>query len=598
MSRAYRAAVLSYSHFNVQLLQGPARIPLRLGSSIEKSYSQMLPHSPFSQTFDTNYATSIQDIHRIKDILLIDPLESLRKLDEEIARLQAQREVLYTFNNHPTILSPFRRVPPEIWRLVFSCCLPGSDFPVRTITEAPLLLTRICRSWREIALTTPGLWNAIHINIARKPPRFDDVWYTKMRARICGVKRWLERSGSLPLRISLSVSFGTTVNDWNRSSRVYTVERPPGPHSSMTPEELAADLAALLLPYSSRWQTLSLNYIPPSILEMLLGDGVDLSVLQKISFEGAGLSNESALLSRLLQKARSCTILHINDHILRGLMYPASFWARLTQLNTSIPMPANHFLSALAALCPSLTTCTVQFARLPRAGTVHFYASPCKWEHLRKLDMTFLRRADMSLISDVLKVINTPFLAEFRIAWDFGPDLSANPVGEPDRVTESPIHEFLLRSECEETLTRLTVDLPRQQLELLVQTLAVLPSLKFLRIGKPDHRVVPVLSTFPPLSEHLIQALTSISICPRLEELELLNCSPNHVDALLNVASARNLRAFTVDFGQHPKSVDVLLNSGSVTESLDALRSKGMGVGWRWRALECNLDTPRSGLIS
>ncbi|KAF8975690.1 hypothetical protein BDQ17DRAFT_243512 [Cyathus striatus] len=29
--------------------------------------------------------------------------------------------------------------------------------------EAPMLLTRICSSWRRIALSTPRIWSAIHI---------------------------------------------------------------------------------------------------------------------------------------------------------------------------------------------------------------------------------------------------------------------------------------------------------------------------------------------------------------------------------------------------------------------------------------------------
>ncbi|KAG7089048.1 hypothetical protein E1B28_010758 [Marasmius oreades] len=550
----------------------------------------MLPHSPFSRHFDTNDAPSIQDIHHIKDILL-DPLENLRKLDEEIAQLQAQREVLYTFiNNHRAILSPSRRVPPEIWSLVFARCLPHSEFPVRAITEAPLLLMRICRSWRKIALTTPGLWNAIHINVADKSPVFYDEWYTRMRARIGGVKRWLENSGSLPLRISLSVSLSPQIDSevaeelWEGEGR-HIVERPH--HPNTTTEELAADLAALLLLYSSRWQTLSLNHIPPSVLKILLGDGVDLSVLQKISFQESPLSDESAL--RLLRKARSRTILCIDGYILRLRHLLASFWTRLTQLELTAytPMSADHLL-LLAELCPSLTACAVQVSGFFQADAVLLSDSPCKWEHLRKLDIAFVRWAKMSLISDILNVISTPLLAEFCITCD---------VGAPVQVTESPIHEFLLESQCEETLTHLTVDLPIQP-GVLVQTLAVLPSLKFLRIGKLDRRAGPVPSTFSPVNKHLIQALTSIAICPRLEELELLNCSPIHVDALLNIPNARNLKTFTVDFGDQPEWVDVLLNSSHVTETLDALRSKGMKVGWYWHALKLNLDPPRTGLPS
>ncbi|KAG7089050.1 hypothetical protein E1B28_010760 [Marasmius oreades] len=510
--------------------------------------------------------------------MLLDPLENLRKLDEEIAQLQAQREVLYTFiNNHRAILSPSRRIPPDIWRLVFAHCLPHSELPVRALTEAPLLLTRICRSWREIALTTPGLWNAIHINIAKKPPRFDsDVWYTNMRARICGVKRWLENSGSLPLRISLSV--GPVGPDIGLELGRDIVGLPPAVrHPNITTEDLAADLAADLLPYSSRWQTLSLNCIPPSVLEMLLGDNLDMSVLKILSL--SLLSDDSALVSRLLQKAPNCSILRTDSRTLHGLMHPASFWAHLTQLETSyISMPAEHFLSTLAELCPLLAACTLRFAPL---ADIHPLTKACEWKHLRKLDMSIHHWGDVSLLPKILKIFNTPFLKELYIYYDLPDTLAPDNPLAPDSPPMSPIHEFLLRSGCGETLTHLTVGLSRQQLEVLVQTLAVLPSLKFLRTGTElDHSAVPV----PSVNEHLIQALSSISICPRLEELELLNCSPNHVDALLNVAKTRNLKTFTVNFGIQPEWVDVLLKSSNV---------RGLvGIG---KQLNCSITIPLDG---
>ncbi|KAF9259417.1 hypothetical protein L218DRAFT_874821, partial [Marasmius fiardii PR-910] len=125
----------------------------------------MLPNSPFIQYFGTNYVPSAGETDHINDIL-VDPLNRLRELDEQSSQLQAERETIQSFvDNHRAIISPFRKLPVDIWSLVFVQCLPSSEFAVGIITEAPLILTRICRWWREIALSTPGLWNTIHINI-------------------------------------------------------------------------------------------------------------------------------------------------------------------------------------------------------------------------------------------------------------------------------------------------------------------------------------------------------------------------------------------------------------------------------------------------
>ncbi|KAF9258791.1 hypothetical protein L218DRAFT_876250, partial [Marasmius fiardii PR-910] len=164
----------------------------------------MLPNSPFTQYFGTNYAPSARETDHINNILC-DPLKRLRELDEKISHLQAEREIIQTFvDNHRAILSPSRKLPADIWSLIFVQCLPPSEFAVGVITEAPLVLTRICRWWREIALSTTGLWSTIHINIPIKPDNAEDEWYiTKMQARMEGVTAWLDRSGSLPLGISM-----------------------------------------------------------------------------------------------------------------------------------------------------------------------------------------------------------------------------------------------------------------------------------------------------------------------------------------------------------------------------------------------------------
>ncbi|KAE9394486.1 hypothetical protein BT96DRAFT_978505 [Gymnopus androsaceus JB14] len=70
-------------------------------------------------------------------------------------------------------------------------------YAVRDLTEAPLLLISVSREWRETAINTPTLWKSLHIFIPSK------LSPEAVQRRTIGSSIWLERSGSLPLSISL-----------------------------------------------------------------------------------------------------------------------------------------------------------------------------------------------------------------------------------------------------------------------------------------------------------------------------------------------------------------------------------------------------------
>ncbi|KAE9410788.1 hypothetical protein BT96DRAFT_796966, partial [Gymnopus androsaceus JB14] len=112
--------------------------------------------------------------------------------------LLSERQKLQEYiEAHRELASPVRQIPPETLAKTFVQCLPTEPlYPIRNLDEAPLSLTSICRDWRRIALTTPRLWNSLHIYLP--PPLSRDA----CSRRIAGTTSWLERSGSLPLSIS------------------------------------------------------------------------------------------------------------------------------------------------------------------------------------------------------------------------------------------------------------------------------------------------------------------------------------------------------------------------------------------------------------
>ncbi|KAJ6595071.1 hypothetical protein DFH09DRAFT_887300, partial [Mycena vulgaris] len=66
------------------------------------------------------------------------------------------------------VLSPIRRIPPEILAEIFLNCRQNSRasefYSITDPSEAPLLLGRVCSSWRVIAHGTPRLWDALYFH--------------------------------------------------------------------------------------------------------------------------------------------------------------------------------------------------------------------------------------------------------------------------------------------------------------------------------------------------------------------------------------------------------------------------------------------------
>lgn len=79
-------------------------------------------------------------------------------------------------------------IPSEILGEIFIACLP--QYPRPIITEAPLLLCRICTSWRRIALNTPQLWTFITLDQTKEVLKLPQV-----------AEKWFSLAGVLPLSL-------------------------------------------------------------------------------------------------------------------------------------------------------------------------------------------------------------------------------------------------------------------------------------------------------------------------------------------------------------------------------------------------------------
>ncbi|KAE9397881.1 hypothetical protein BT96DRAFT_921201 [Gymnopus androsaceus JB14] len=199
----------------------PEKLSLSEDDISNHSSSWNIEHSPFASVIGTNHVPSTAELKSLKE-LLVHPQLELSRLEKEIDRFQTilsgllseKRQVVAYIKAHRALASPVRQIPPETLAEIFIQCLPTEpSYPLRDLNEAPLLFTTICRHWRSVALITPRLWNSLHLF-------FPSQWSRDACSRrIAGATLWLQRSGSLPLSISLHGSTIPVVNYWPAPER-------------------------------------------------------------------------------------------------------------------------------------------------------------------------------------------------------------------------------------------------------------------------------------------------------------------------------------------------------------------------------------------
>ncbi|KAF7965172.1 hypothetical protein HWV62_45268 [Athelia sp. TMB] len=160
--------------------------------------------SVYEAAFQKNAALAYSNRHQVhptlsqvcSDLALLD--DALAHITSIRKRLSQKRSAFQVFSNKlKALVSPIRIVPPEIFAEIFSY-LKGDyrdKAPAQARTET-LLPTHVCQRWREIALSTPTLWNNIYINGSSVPKSVRD-------SEVECTSAWLSRAKDCPLSINL-----------------------------------------------------------------------------------------------------------------------------------------------------------------------------------------------------------------------------------------------------------------------------------------------------------------------------------------------------------------------------------------------------------
>ncbi|KAG1747914.1 uncharacterized protein EDB91DRAFT_1021820, partial [Suillus paluster] len=91
------------------------------------------------------------------------------------------------------LLSALWRFPTEVLSQIFVHCLPETSHFSPAPKLAPVLLTRICRRWRDVAVAMPSLWHRLELK--------DDHRNWQQQAFCYDL--WLKRSQEHPLSLTL-----------------------------------------------------------------------------------------------------------------------------------------------------------------------------------------------------------------------------------------------------------------------------------------------------------------------------------------------------------------------------------------------------------
>ncbi|KAJ7695724.1 hypothetical protein B0H17DRAFT_1055382 [Mycena rosella] len=167
--------------------------------------------SPFSGFLENDRVPALQE-RRIIQELLAEKIALLAQLNSRVPRrhsgkkmprqLRVKLEHTRRFiKYHQALISPWRRLPVEIMSEIFLSTLVDTGYEEIDAywdddREGTLLVCKICKTWREIAISTPALWNVLSLSLHSAPRPLD--W----------ISTWLERSRSFP--VYLQVFWGDT----------------------------------------------------------------------------------------------------------------------------------------------------------------------------------------------------------------------------------------------------------------------------------------------------------------------------------------------------------------------------------------------------
>jgi hypothetical protein len=482
--------------------------------------------SPFRHLFLSNSSPSSEELLQITQICTehdeaLDGLDrQIQRLEEELRCLRVEQGRLLTLKqSHEHLLSPLRRMPDDALQAIFMSCLPKLPRKpaMHCLSEAPILLGHICQRWRKLVYANPQLWTRIHVDVPSQRDECDH-WL----ARLNGMKEWLDRSGNLPLHISLSAE-------------------------NMAPDEDDSDEAFInltvfvntLKTYSVRWKSLDLLMPVDKPVTLCTLEPEDIPQLENFFVHHNG--NETAMqfpVFSFLRSARQLRVLSVSRYPSKAGISLVTFpLNQLTELHLhfpygTVPEPHIDFSPIFMQCSNNLRICSIRHSRSYHSQPflIPTTTHPILMVSLETLIVSLSDDSNNDLKTNleiILGMIEAPRLCNLQLDASLVVDVLP------------AINDLLSRSSCqlEELVLHCTLDITSTDLSSL---LTRSPNLIFLSIRGCCDKVL-----HPNPGNTVLQAMTggldgaSAVICPRLRKLTIRHSFMSYTTAIREFVDSR-----------------------------------------------------------
>ncbi|KIM91283.1 hypothetical protein PILCRDRAFT_810534 [Piloderma croceum F 1598] len=429
------------------------------------------------------------------------------RIEEDLARLQIlqtqlvhkRNEALACVDQHKYLLSPIRRLPAELLAVIFSFCLPtrSEQFDLRSeeedlwrkryfsinCREAPLLLGRVCRLWRAVALSTPSLWSSFSTAM---------IDTSMPHHTTSGAQTFLSRSGACPLSLSFGLGLAT------RALR---------------------NVVNTFASHSRRWQSLDLRVERMDVITELnqVKGAIPLLETLTLRVDGRYSSSDQCPFRGIFEVAPSLRKFHLSSK-LQPLQIKIP-WSQLTCfIWTGWSEHLEDYTNILRS-CPNLTYCSFHFIPEPDNITQDLHVTH---PNLRALFISY----PTGLIG-FLGCITLPALRALRLAGRTQPPLSG-----------APFALLFQRSSCVLDVAILEI----YPVENLIECLETMPGLTQLELNTPLNYIA-----FVKVMQRLTYELPgNPRLCPHLQAISLPKDSSLDPPALFAfLKSRRKPKSFT-----------------------------------------------------
>ncbi|KAK7018387.1 F-box domain-containing protein [Favolaschia claudopus] len=199
-------------------------------------------------------------------------------------------------------------LPPEIIAEIFThfLLIDGPAYPPISGIFSPQLLCEVCSLWRQIALSTPWLWEVIQLEI--RP----DESPTSAKKKLGALNLWLSRSGTRPLTIWLHYIH---------------------PHGQLEPRlfKVLSDFLRAIVHHCHRWEYMEI-ILPFQILYDIQGD---MPLLKRLVFGPSELPDQDEIEEMPSQAELFSAAPQLTHVVLSESFVPSMIrlpWSQLTTL--------------------------------------------------------------------------------------------------------------------------------------------------------------------------------------------------------------------------------------------------------------------------